>query len=313
MDVLTIDKNSFLANGHKLILKGVSIPDPLRLLIKEQMAPLDAIALAKKIGANCVRIPILPGNFLAIPKFLEKHIDPIVDFTERQKLYVILDWHAIGNPLYGQTRLKESFHKKDGKKTYKYESSYVLAKEGLQALASRYGKKPHVIFELYNEPIPGEKDIPEMELFALPWVKWKLMLSELVKIIRRKTPNVLLLSPTKWAYNLKLVSEDPITGDNLAHTAHIYPLSRHSTWKSMLECAYKLPIIITEWGYDSDNPHHTYYGNADTYAKPLLKYCQEHKISWVAWCLSKSWRPRMLKQWAPLELSEFGKLVKDNL
>lgn len=308
--ICTAGKGFKTESGSTVVLRGMAIPDIVVLQEKEKIKPETAIRLVKSTGANCIRIPVLPGHILVISDFLAR-IDPLVNLAEELGLYCILDWHAIGNPLRAQTRLQQYYHMVGDKRVFWFESDFSAAKQGIEMLAKRYGTRAHVLFEVYNEPAPGEKDIKELGLSALPWEEWRMSLKELVSLVRKHSDNIILLSPTTWAYRLDLVMSHPVEGENIAYTFHIYPVDRHTQWQQLLEkCDF--PVILTEWGYDADNQGHQYHGSRGHYGQPLIQYCQKNGISWIAWCLSTSWRPRLLKSWTP-EWSDFGNLVIESL
>jgi endoglucanase len=248
----------------------------------------------------------LPGNYTFHENYLDE-IETLVESCKQRNMYCILDWHAIGNPLHNQTRLKEYFHERNGTKIFWYDAYFELAKIGIQALAKRFGHNKHVIFELYNEPCPGEKDVSQLDLKALPWNDWKKLAGELLTIVRKETQQLVLVSSNYWTYNLQSTAKDQITSfENIAYSFHCYPLKNNQNWKEMLESLHDVPIVVTEFGYDRDETS-MYKGTFEEYFKPFMEYLREHEISWTAWCFSISWRPRILKQWNPLTLSEYGK------
>jgi hypothetical protein len=302
-----IARNSHLFVGKEMIvLKGVALPDFYRIIRKEQQDPQSVIHTIKELGFNCIRIPVLPGNYVFYETYLD-NIEKLVNSCEQEELYCILDWHAIGNPLHNQTRLKEYFHEKNGEKIHWYDANFELAKEGIRSLVKKFSKKKNVIFEIYNEPCPGEKAVSQLDLQALPWNDWKKLAGELLTIVRKETQQLVLVSSNYWSYNLQSTAKDQITSfENIAYSFHCYPLKNNQNWKEMLESLHDVPIVVTEFGYDRDETS-MYKGTFEEYFKPFMEYLREYEISWTAWCFSISWRPRILKQWNPLTLSEYGK------
>jgi len=232
-ELINIRKNKFvLKSGKEILLKGVNIPDPICLKNKERQNIREVIEIISNLGANCIRVPVLPGHFKFYKNFFQNYIDPVVDLCEEKNLFCILDWHAIGNPLTGETRLKKYFHESAFGKIFWYDSNINLAKKGLEELSKRYGDNNHVLFELFNEPAPANKSIPSLGLSSLRWSDWKQVILNLIRIVRKNTNNVIIVGSTLWTYNLVDTAKDPIENEkNIAYACHIYPIKIHTNWK----------------------------------------------------------------------------------
>ena len=306
---LKVKTNRLICGDSDFVFRGVSIPDIVYLEGVEHQDIFLVIDWIKDLGFNCVRVPILPGHFIYYPNYLKNKILPVVDYLEKKGLYCILDWHAIGNPLYNQTRLQEYFHKNKDKIIYWYLADLDVAKKGLKDLVQLFGKRNHILFEVFNEPAPGEKEIPRLGLSPLPWKKWKKSLNEIIRIIRENSNNIIIVSSPYWTHHINLSAKDPIDDENIAYSFHTYPTKNNEKWKELLNKANKLPIIITEWGFDTDKKLSQYYVSNDKYGKSILNYCKKNNISWIAWCFSSKWRPKMVKEWNLKKLTFFGKLV----
>jgi len=311
MEKIYVKGAELCTNKGVIKLSGVSIPDFMWLIDKENQDIEGVIKKIKSLGFNCVRVPILPGNFIFYENYIEKTISQIVDLCAKYELYCILDWHAIGNPLHDQTRLKKYFHLKDDKQIFWYSADLKLANEGISVLARLFGKKDNIIFEIYNEPCPSEKDVPQLELSALPWNEWRKMAQKLITTVREHSDNLLLVSSNYWSFNLKSTSEDPFTDfPNLAYSFHCYPFKNNQNWKEMLDSMSKFPVVVTEFGYDTEEKSQ-YNSSYEEYLRPLMEYLTKYNISWIGWCFSESWRPRIVANWEPFRLSDFGeRLIK---
>lgn len=79
-------------------------------------------------------------------------------------------------------------------------------------IAQDYGKNPHLIYEIWNEP-EGPK-----------WPQIKAYAQELIDVIRRYDPdNVIVVGTAEWDTDLESVVKSPITGrSNLLYTLHFY-------------------------------------------------------------------------------------------
>jgi len=313
MEKILVDNSKLCVNKSPINLNGVSIPDYFWLVEKEKQKIEIVIKTIKKLGFSAVRVPVLPGHFLFYEDYIEKIIKRIVVLCLKYKLYCILDWHAIGNPLHNQTRLKKYFHLKNNKKIFWYSANIKTASSGLDKLSKIFGTYKHVIFEIYNEPCPAEKDIPQLDLLALPWKEWMKIASNLISIVRKNTGNLILVSSNYWSFNLKSTSENQFNEySNIAYSFHCYPFKNNKNWKEMLESMKEFPVVVTEFGYDADLKSQ-YKSSYEDYLKPFMDYLRKNNISWIAWCFSSSWRPRIVAKWDPFELSDFGKHLIEQL
>ncbi len=294
----------------KIILKGVSIPDVYRLKNKEKQDVDKTLSMIKDIGFNVVRIPILPGNAVVYGESYISDIKRMVESCLRLGLYCILDWHAIGNPLANETRLQEYFHEKGNEKIFWYLANLEMALDKVRMLANIFGGYDNVIFEVFNEPCPSDKDIEKLRLSALPFSEWRNIAVKLIHEVRKESDNLIIVSSNYWSFNLKDTSLNPYTEfKNISYSFHNYPLRNNKNWKEMMESLRDYPIIVTEFGYDVDEKSH-YKSSYEEYMEPFMSYLEINEISWVAWCFSASWRPRIIEQWEPFSFSDFGNNLK---
>ena len=309
---LKVEKNHLVSNGKNIILRGFSIADPYKIRNKDKIEVSFIINKIVELGGNVIRVPIRPDLWQTIPNFFELYIDEIVDECLKNDIYCVLDWHAIGNPIKNQTRMKESFIEKNGCKYYRYDSNIEIAYKFWAESSQRYVKKKNVIFEVFNEPAPGEKDIQKMELSALYWKEWKLCLEKLIEIIRINSNNLILISPVRWAYNLSNVAEYPLIGKNIAYSVHPYPI--HTDWQENFEKVVgKFALVVTEWGFMEKTDQDFLRSNSVQYGVPILNYMEENHISWIAWCFDKSWDPKIVNSWEDRDYSNWGKFITQRL
>jgi parallel beta-helix repeat protein len=91
-------------NDNVVVLRGVNIPDPYYLDHKDHKGKFneDFFRGLHSMGVNVIRVPVHPifWKKLGAEEYTTKYLDKIVEWAYKYKFYVILDWHAIGNPKF---------------------------------------------------------------------------------------------------------------------------------------------------------------------------------------------------------------------
>ena len=90
------------------------------------------------------------GSYMARPEFFESQMDSVVQAAIENDIYVLIDWHSEGG-------YYKCIHP-NGKPTYEFNDNDKCfsandAAKFYERMAKKYGKYPHVIFEIYNEPV----------------------------------------------------------------------------------------------------------------------------------------------------------------
>lgn len=158
LPLVKVAGNRFVdARGDTILFRGLSIADPDKLE-QEDMWNKNLFVKAKEFGARIVRIPVHPGAWRA--RTPEKYIlllDQGVQWCTEESLYVIIDWHSIGNLQQG---------------LYEDPSYYTTLQETFNfwRTMSRHfaGNNTVAFFELYNEPTSDFG-----KLGNLLWENWK--------------------------------------------------------------------------------------------------------------------------------------------
>lgn len=94
--------------------------------------------------ANIIRAAMgiqIDDNYLENPDFALKCITQVVDAAIKNDTYVIIDWHA-------------------------HKMHTAEAKAFFGKMAQKYGKYPHVLYELYNEPVEDKWE--DLKVYAKP-------------------------------------------------------------------------------------------------------------------------------------------------
>lgn len=141
-EFLSIEGKNIVTNSGQVIrLKGVSFSDPDKLASDGQWN-LRYFQEAKDWGCNVVRFPVHP------PRLNDRGWDAYFDlldqgvaWAKQLEMYVIIDWHIIGNLHTEQWFLPI------------YVTSYAETMKFWKRLAAHFKGNPTVAFyELYNEP-----------------------------------------------------------------------------------------------------------------------------------------------------------------
>lgn len=191
-----------------------------------------------------------PNGYLHAKATSLKAIETVIKAAIEQNIYVIVDWHSHNIQL---------------------EEAKVFFKE----IATRYGKYPHIIYEIFNEP--DQESWEEVKGYSV----------ELIKTIRAiDTDNIILVGNPHWDQDLHLVAEDPIKGQtNIMYTLHYYAATHKQFLRDRGEYALSkgIPLFISE----SAGMEATGNGPLnDEEWKRWIDWSEKNKISWVTWSVS---------------------------
>ena len=205
-------------DGDTIIFQGLNSSDPDKLAKAEHWDE-QYFSQVKSWGANLVRFPVHPRAWRQRGKeaYL-KLLDEGIKLAAAQGLYVIIDWHSIGN-------LRSELFQSEGYVTTKAETL-----DFWRTMAIHYGNNPTVaFFELYNEPTTGSGR------FGLcTWSQWKEIMEEAIVVIRANgAKNIPLVAGFNWAYDLMDVRMDPIKYPGVAYVSHPYPQKRKALGGAM--------------------------------------------------------------------------------
>lgn len=264
-------------NQNPIRFHGLMPPDPDRLS-GESKFNQKLFEELKKAGANVVRIPVHPERWVRDREYLWRYLDPSVTWAGEAGLYVIIDWHYIGNIMTGEGPQMPDIE----------DHPYDLTLEFWRITARYFRNAPHVIFEIFNEP----QGISARD--------WQSSASQIVRVIREQgADQMVIVGGIDYGKDLNWVLENPIQDHNVAYASHIYPAHGKASWQYYFgEVSEQYPVIMTEWGFidESIDASSTYLvGDADTYGEPLLAYLDEHQVGWVACWYDDQWLPPMFQ------------------
>lgn len=285
-----VEGNHFVApDGEELIFRGLCTSDPVKL-VREGQWTERYFQEAADWGANVVRFCVHPENINSYgwDKTFEL-LDQGVEWAKAHGMYVIMDWHSIGN-------LKEKKFT-----NAMYDTSMEETVKFWTAVATRYKEEPAVaLYELFNEPtVTGE------ELGDCSWAEWKAILESLIDTIRAINPNaVCLCAGFNWAYDLIEAGADPVARENVAYVSHPYPMKRQQPWESRWDedfgfIAERYPVICTEIGFclPEERGAHVPVMDDGSYGPAITDYFAERGISFTVWCFDAGYAPTLFSDW----------------
>jgi len=301
---ISVDGNKFVnETGETVIFKGLNIADPDRL-VKEGQWKADIFNEVAAWGANIVRLPVHPAAWRERGKdeYL-KLLDQGIEWAKDAGLYVIIDWHSIGNLRTGL--FQNEMYDTSLRETYRF--WYTISR--------RYKDEPAVaLYEIFNEPTTYNG-----ELGTLTWEQWSEILVDIIAVVRANNPHAVpLVAGFNWAYDLTPVMYNPLPVEGIAYVSHPYPQKREQPWVPQWErdfgfVADNYPVIATEVGYmypDQKGAHIPCLGDEE-YGETLTDYFSEKGISYVVWVFDPDWSPQLIKDWdyTPTRAGQFFKKV----
>ena len=288
---IRVKGNKFVdSRGKEIVFRGLCFADAVDI---DRAGHWDSIFFneAKNWGANIVRFALHPSSIRnnGWDETLEV-LDRGVALAKKAGLYVIMDWHSIGNlkdELFTDTR------------------NYVTTQEETfrfwRDVAKRYKDEPTVaMYELFNEPTVSGRT-----LGTCTWDEWKALCERLIDAIREQNPKALcLVAGFNWAYDLTEVIASPVNRENIGYVSHPYPMKREEPWPEKWDAdfghvAKTYPVICTEVGYclADERGAHVPVIATDNYGEVITKYFEERGISFTAWCFHNSWAPTLFSDW----------------
>lgn len=301
MSFIKVQGNAFVdENGKKIIFKGLSISDPDKL-VKDGHWNRKHFEVIKSWGANLIRIPVHPVAWHQ--RGVEEYIgllDEAVTWCSELGIYVIIDWHSIGN-LKNEV-LAHDMHNTTQKETFNFWRTIASHYEGTSTVA---------FYELFNEPTTFRGQYGNCT-----WDEWKDLMEQIIDIVYGNNKKAIpLVAGFNWAYDLTPVKDNPINREGIAYVTHPYPgkraVPREPKWEQDFGfVADKYPVIATEIGFMKENDEDANLNDDGLYGPSIMNYFNKKGISWVVWVFDPVWVPQMIKNWN-YEPTEQGVFFRD--
>ena len=281
-------------NGTAVRLVGVMPSDPYVLHGRNRFNR-NLFRTIRSQGANVVRIPVHPEYWQKDPQYLWRYLDKAVAWAGEADLYIIIDWHSIGNVKTGFAPLMPEL----------YSHTYQMTLDFWSQTAAYFKDAPNVLFEIFNEP----QSISSSD--------WHTQAENIISVIRAQgARQPVIVGGIEYARDLSWVLDKPVEDSNLIYAAHIYPVHTQYLWPRYFgEVAKQYPVIITEWGFmDENSQEQAPYlaGDADKYGDPLINYLDSLEIGWVACWYDDEWLPPMFSRGFS-QPTRFGEFVLSRL
>ncbi len=301
LPLIQVKGNKFISsNGDTILFRGVAISDPDKIE-NQGYWNKKHFEKVKEMGAIIVRIPVHPAAWRErTPAEYLKLLDQAVEWCTELDIYVIIDWHSIGN-------LKSGLFQDP-----MYNTSITETNEFWRTIAKHFaGHNTIAFYELFNEPT-----LYFGQLGRMSWEEWKEINEDLIILIRAFDKETIpLVAGLDWAYDLTPLLISPIEAEGIGYVTHPYSHKRSKPWEPKWEenfgfAANTWPVVATEFGFIEGD-----FGLAanEDYGNRIISYLEGKGISWMCWVFDPEWYPQLFKSWDTYELTESGEFFKKAL
>lgn len=203
-------------HGEPVTLRGMS-------LFWSQWAPqyynADAVRWLKadwSVSVVRAAIAVHHDGYLDNPEREMAKAEAVIDAAIAEGLYVIVDWHA-------------------------HEPEPEAAGAFFARIARKYGDRPNLIYETYNEPLNTHSWGEVVRPYHMA----------VIPRIRAHDPDNLIIAGTpSWSQDVDIAAADPLPFANVAYTLHFYAGTHRQELRDKAAKAMELgaALFVTEWG-----------------------------------------------------------------
>ncbi len=283
--------------GDTVLFRGLAIADPDKIEAQGHWNKL-LFEKIKEMGAMIVRIPVHPVSWRErTPSKYLALLDQAVAWCTDLNLYVMIDWHSIGN--LGMELFQDPMYNTTQRETYEF----------WRTIARHYhGHNTVAFYELFNEPTLFNGKLGEMT-----WSEWKTINERLIHLIRAYDQQAIpLVAGLDWAYDLTPLNIEPIQAEGIGYVTHPYPDKRSRPWEPKWDedfgfAAGRWPVFATEFGFTLGGARAK---ENEDYGTAIVGYLEKKGISWTCWVFDPDWVPPLLKSWDGFPLTGAGEFFK---
>ncbi len=204
--------------------------------------------------ASIVRaaLGIDPAGYLGQPAENKARVTAVIDAAIAADLYVLIDWHD--HHAHQHPELAVAF---------------------FQEMARRYGHKPNIIYEIYNEPMGDITWAQDIKPYA----------ERVIAAIRASDPdNLIVVGTPTYSQDVDLATADPIKDPNLAYSLHFYAGTHKQSLrdKALVALNRGFALFVTEWGTCLADGA----GGVDAPSvQEWMTFLREHQLSHCNWAV----------------------------
>jgi endoglucanase len=227
-----------------------------------------------------------PGDYLKDPAGNKARLVAVIDAAIAADLYVIIDWHD--HHAHQHTDQAVAF---------------------FQEMARRYGDRPNIIYEIYNEPLADAGWARDVKPYA----------EKVIAAIRAIDPdNLIIVGTPRFSQNVDVAAADPLRDANVAYALHFYAGTHKQALRDRATKALDLgaALFVTEWGTCRADGA----GAVDAASvREWMAFIREHQLSHCNWAVyDKPETAAILHRtasaqghWRDEDLSPSGKFARD--
>lgn len=233
-----------------------------------------------------VAVGISGDGYLGNPDAETAKVSAVIDAAIKENLYVIIDWHD------------HNAHRNEAK-----------AIDFFRKMATKYGKHPHVMYEIFNEPV-GNVSWPNV---VKPYSE------RVIKEIRAIDPdNLILVGSPRWSQDVDVAANDPIQAVNVAYTLHFYAATHKEELRTKAKAALEkgVALMVTEYGTCRADGNG---GVDEASTAEWMKFMKENEISHCNWSVADKAEAASIMVpdagakggWTDDKLTQSGKIVRE--